>query len=198
MGVKKRNLLILVLLAVIGSLSWWKRDDMMGIFKAENTVALVPYENRDGKFSFSIPMKWKVDEASSEGKFLSRTLINPVQGGVEMGNIAQLSVTIVASPGAGQPFSKQSEFDEWWNKGTEEIKGTGIIKLGNEQVAGEKAIRLAEVDIVEENIDQSFWSVTTWFRHNELNYYINMMGNGSLTEKELKSLDRMLSAFKFN
>ncbi len=198
MGAKKRNLLILVTVVAVCSLGWWKRANIMQMFGGERKIVMVPYSNGSGKFSFSIPMKWKIEEASSEGKFLSRTLISPIEGGSQVGNVAQISVTIVATPGAGQPFSKQSEFDEWWNKGTQEIKGTGIIKLGNEQVAGQKAIRLAEVDIVEENIDQSFWSVTTWFRHNEMNYYVNMMGNGSLSEEELKSLDKMLSAFKFD
>jgi hypothetical protein len=160
-------------------------------------VSFEPYLNKSGKYSFALPAKWKINDASSEAKFVSRTMISPVEGAQQLGNIAQITITIVATPGAGQPFSKQTEFEEWWSKGNQEIKGTGIIKLGNESVAGERAVRLAEVDMVEENVDDSFWSVTTWFRRNSLNYYVNMMGNGSLTDKELNALSQMLGKFNF-
>lgn len=197
MGSKSKAGLMFLLIVIVFGVGWWKKDAVVKFFSKEKPVVLVPYANLSGKYHFKIPDKWVVEEASTEGKFISRSLFTAVEGGQVMGNVAQITVTIVATPGAGQPFSKQTEFDEWWNKGNEEIKGTGIIKLGNESVAGEKAIRLAEVDMVEENLEESFWSVTTWFRKDSLNYYVNMMGNGNLSEKELGLFSQVLSGFYF-
>jgi hypothetical protein len=197
MGSKLKTLLIFVIAAAVVGLGFWKKDDFNNMISSPASISLDPYLNKPGKYAFVFPRKWKVEDASSEGKFVSRTLVSPLEGGQRLGNVSQITVTIVATPGAGQPFSKQTEFEEWWSKSNQEIKGTGVIKLGNESVAGERAVRLAEVDIVEENINDSFWSVTTWFRRNSLNYYVNMMGNGSLSDIELNALSQMLGRFTF-
>jgi hypothetical protein len=51
--------------------------------------------------------------------------------------------------------------------------------------------------MVQEDIKQSWWSVTTWFIKGNINYYVNMMGNGSLTQEEYMPFEEMLGSFKW-
>ncbi len=86
---------------------------------------------------------------------------------------------------------------DWRYKPDEIASGTGTIKLKNEEVAGLPAVRIAEVDMVTEDIKQSWWSVTTWFIKDKINYYVNMMGNGSLSDEELVPFGKILDSFQF-
>jgi hypothetical protein len=196
---KQAKLIAGILLTIlIMGLGWWKRESLqafvLGVFKPDMQI----YVSDSGKFSAKLPGGWELETSTPEGMFVTRVVASPKTGGYQAGNIGQMSITITATSSADQPLSTPTEFEIWQNKPDQEVKGTGLFKVKNEEVAGSKAVRLAEADMVEESVDQSFWSVTTWFRKEDKNYYINMMGNGKLTTVENDFFDKVLNGFKLN
>jgi hypothetical protein len=155
------------------------------------------YQNKKGGFKIMIPKGWRGLEASDEGKFVARIVFRRTTLSEAVGNMGEIDITVVASPSVSQPFSTSGEFEDWRAIPDQAATGTGTIKLKNEEVAGIQAVRLAEVDMVPEDIRQSWWSVTTWFIKGGINYYVNMMGNGSLTEAELGPFELILASFKW-
>jgi len=189
------GILILVLFATFTGWRLWINYKMENNVEVNN-IAYRDYENPKAGYKVRIPAGWYVAEASDEGRFVARTVFKRTVDHL-VGSIGEISITAVASSSAAQPFSRRSEFMEWREKPDESATGTGIIKLKNEEVAGSAAVRIAEVDMVLENINQSWWSVTTWFIKGNVNYYINMMGNGALTGAELLPFDKVLNSFQF-
>jgi hypothetical protein len=146
------------------------------------------YENKKGKYKIFIPKGWKEEESTESSKFLTRVVFKRTNQSEIFGNMAEMSVTVIASPSSSQLFSKKSEFDILRNKSDQSASEDGLFKLKNEKVAGLPAVRLAEVQ-------KKWWSVTTWFIKNNISYYINMMGNGNLTDIELVHFSKILSSF---
>jgi hypothetical protein len=157
------------------------------------------YQNKKSKYEIDIPDGWYIAESTEGGIFTSRIVWSDTQAGVNLGNISQLSVTIIASPSAKQTMSTQKEFDEWYsmNNGST-ATDSGIIKVDNVIISGQKSVTMKEEENIENDIQNSFFSRTSWFRVEKTNYYINIMGNGLFTETEKKYFNEILSSFKMH
>ncbi len=198
MRAKRKPIFWLLVLILIAGAGYIFRGSIVYEFKAAMMLSwFEEFKSAKGGYKMKAPKGWIVEEASASAVFVSRVTIKPAQGGQQMGNIAEMSVTVVDKPDERQLLARQSELDDWWSKEDQEIKGTGSFKVLNEEVDGVRAVRLAEADIVEEYPDQSFWSITTWFRKDMVNYYVNMMGRGKLTDLEQDAFSKMLSSFRF-
>lgn len=195
----QKYVLILIILIFL-SAGWWyfgKNNYAGGIKNAE---VFQKYTDILEKYEMDIPGGWEVQESTTGGAFTSRIVWQAKPGGMDLGNISQLSVTVVASPSTTQPLSTQKEFDQWLDverEGQASDAGT-VFKAGNFNISGLRAVILKEENIVEVSRKNSFFSRTGWLRSNNINYYINVMGNGIFTDKESKYLERMFNSFKLH
>jgi len=194
-----RKILVFIgILVIIGLICWFfvkgstdkrKLNTVINIFKI--------YISNKGRYQINIPSNWDKYESTESGKFTARTVWQISQSGVSLGNISQISVTVIASPAAGQELSTQNEFDDWYKKKDgEQATNSSVIKVKNEEISGIKAVRLKEEAILADDEPNSFFSQTSWLRKDKVNYYINVMGNGLLTDKEKALFEEIKSSFK--
>jgi hypothetical protein len=172
-----------------------------GNIKAKPVVArtgsLHLYQNNKAGYEVLIPDNWSNTESTETAKFVSRIDWKATANGTDLGNISEMSITVIATPEAGQPLSTQKEFDLWEKeKDGYTASDSGIVKIKDEEIAGQKAVRMQEAAVLEEDQADSFFSQTGWFRKNNINYYINMMGNGLLTDTENKNFDKIVNSFR--
>jgi hypothetical protein len=189
---KNKILTILIILGVVLGV-WW----ILAQSVIPKTEEFNNYQNPKSGYKVKIPNNWIADESTESGKFKSRTVWIPVQNGTNMGNISQLSITVVEIPAVNQPFSTQKEFDEWFNKKDGfQATDSGIIKVENESISSQNAVMLKEEEVIKEDIPSSFFSYTSWFRKDGTNYYINTMGNGLFSDFEKKYFKIILDSFR--
>jgi hypothetical protein len=143
-----------------------------------------------------VPANWQTEEATPGGKFVARAVFRPTAESLKVGNIGEMSVTVIATPSATQALASQQEFDNWLRQPVTSATEGAIVKLANEVVAGQPAVRLAVIEPIPEQPGIKFWSVTSWFRHEGVNYYVNMMGNGADFKSETGPFDWILSKFE--
>ena len=190
------GLLFLILIPAI-VLFWFSRKT---VNKSKITIPEIKfdlYQNIKGGYEINIPANWNVVSSSDAGLFTSRKVWQVPQAGPSIGNTEQISVTVLASPSAGQPLSTQKEFDTWYERNNGEAASeSGIVKVKNEVISGLPAIRMKEELIIKENIQSSFFSQTSWFIQNHINYYINVMGNGLFTDTDSKYFELILKSFR--
>jgi hypothetical protein len=172
-----------------------------GNIKAKPVVArtgsLHLYQNNKAGYEVLIPDNWSNTESTETAKFVSRIDWKATANGTDLGNISEMSITVIATPEAGQPLSTQKEFDLWEKeKDGYTASDSGIVKIKNEEISSQKAVRMQEAAVLENDQADSFFSQTGWFRKNNINYYINMMGNGLLTDTENKNFDKIVNSFR--
>lgn len=184
-------------MVIAGVFLWREYGQKSQIPAEEVTPNFQMYENKKARFSLMIPTGWRIEEATDEGKFVARVVFIPTAESIKVGNIGELSVTVVATPSANQPLATQDEFDYWLTQPIGNSTDGAVVKIANETVAGKMAVRLAEVEAIPQEPGLKFWSVTSWFRREGLNYYINMMGNGTDFKSESGPFLWMLSKFLF-
>lgn len=189
---KKIKIGLIVIGAVIVGILFWPRK--FADINYAHRETLLAYVNKLGGYQVSVPKGWIPNVATPSANLSNRISWQPGSQGVELGNIGMISITIVASPSATQELSSVSEFNKWWSAPTQTATNTDIIKIENGKVAGFDSIRLGQMDLVAENPESSFWSVTDWFRKGEVNYYVNMLGNGNLTSVEFDWFNRILNS----
>lgn len=182
-----------MLVIVILSFFWIKNNQTIEI--KESPEDYVTYENLKGKYKMMIPKGWSVEEASDSGLFISRVIFRPTRDSIKIGNLAELSVTIVPGTSTGSAYSSQAEFDEWFAKPETAATMDGIFKTKNETLSNNPSVRISELATVEEK-NTKFWSSTTWSRIDNNNYYINMMGNGPGDFAEESRFSWLISKFE--
>lgn len=155
----------------------------------------VEYVNNKIGYKMLIPNGWNIFESSESGIFLSRVAFRPSDKSKSIGNMGEISVTVVATSSGNYAFSTKKEFDEWYGKPDEKASGEGIFKFKNETISGFPALRIAEVSKIE-NKNTNFWSSTSWAIVDGKNFYINMMGNGVGDFSEDKIFSWLVSKFE--
>jgi len=186
----------LAVVAVMVILLWLQYGQKGKPAVEEITPEYQVFQNEDGKYRLMVPAGWQ-EEATSGGKFVSRTVFLSTESSKKIGNIGEFSVTVISSPSAEQKMATKEEFEWWMSQPVKEASAGGIVKLENDTVSGQPAVRLAEMIAIPEKKGVNYWSVTSWFRKDETNYYINMMGNGADFKKEMGPFLWMLSKFSF-
>lgn len=178
---------------LVSSFMWIKNNQTIKVEEVADDYVI--YENSRGKYKMMIPKDWSIDEASGSGVFSTRVIFRPTENSKKIGNLAELSVTVVPATSTGSAFSTQAEFDEWISKPESAATMDGIFKIKNETISGKPSVRISELASVEEK-NTKFWSSTSWLRADGDNYYINMLGNGPGDFAEESSFSWLLSKFE--
>jgi len=161
--------------------------------KIDTTVSPTPpaiyeYKNETSKYAITIPGNWGVKENATDPNFESRAVINP---GDENLKIKEIDVTVVTNPKETQPFSKVSEF-ETWSKYSRDTVVDGVKKIDTASVSGTSAILL--LNPKDENSD---WNVMAWFKKDNKNIYINMIGRDEFTTDDEDVFKLLLTTFRW-
>ena len=178
---------------LISSFLWIKNNQTIKVEEVADDYVI--YENSGGEYKMMIPKNWSIDEASGSGVFSTRVVFRPTENSKKIGNLAELSVTVVPATSTGSAFSTQAEFDEWIAKPDSAATMDGMFKIKNETISGKPGVRISELASVEEK-NTKFWSSTSWLRIDGNNYYINMLGNGPGDFAEESSFAWLLSKFE--
>jgi hypothetical protein len=188
---------VVVLVVFFGLWFMYFRENNQNSLKNTITTEMTDYKNSKGGYVAKVPLKWEVEESTESGKFKSRTVWQVTEDGTYLGNMSQISITVIATPEAKQPLSAQKEFDEWFSKKDgSQATDSGITKVENELISSQSAVMLKEEEVVKEDIPSSFFSYTSWFRKDGINYYINTMGNGLFSDFEKKYFKIILDSFR--
>jgi hypothetical protein len=197
MKVKKRKLYVFIFFG-LGLVSWIVWHKVIKVSNIKKEDSLVMYINQKGGYQILSPRGWKVTEVEPNNQITNRIMFEPQSAeSAQIGNIGQISVTVVASPSAAQELSTMEEFEKWLAVSPQVATSSEMVKIQNDKIGGEQAIRFGQADMVPDNIDSSFWSVTDWMRKNQINYYINMLGNGMLGQPEEGWWSRILNSFRW-
>ncbi len=191
MGIMKKKLILAGIIISIIAAGWILKDRYLKV-----RVAL--HSNKAG-ISIKFPYGWQITYPANTDANLFRIQADASSKGEITGNIKEISVTLNKNSGAGQLIATQEDFDRYYMvKNNDTATDTGIIKVQNETVGGVKAVRLAEMDVFKTSSEYGFFSETVWARKNNTNYYINMMGNGSISKTDIEKFDEILKSFKFD
>jgi hypothetical protein len=197
--VTKKAALAILIITILAVSGWYfYRSSLKTDTTQEESPAYKTYRNAAAGYEINAPSDWHVMESTDSGKFLARTVWQAPLSGTNLGNIAQISVTAIASPAAAEALSTPTEFAIWRNLADgNTASDSGIKKIKNETVGDMPAVRLEESIVTSGSDENSFFSQTTWFIKNGNDYYINIMGNGVLTNTEKKDFEDILKSFRW-
>lgn len=152
------------------------------------------YESEKGGFKVKVPADWEAAELTADENFLVRVVIRPGSTGPVIGNIEEITVTIVNKPKDGQLFSTAREFSEWTKKPDIASGSGGEVKLNSGEVFGIPALNIVDKYEVD---GQKKWTILTWFRKDGANYYLATVGYGEFTGAEAWLHNDIVSGFEF-
>lgn len=149
------------------------------------------YENKKRGFTVLVPPNWNIDEV------IGRAIFTPIDQ-KKIGSLSEITITILNNPAKNQPLTTEQEFNEWLQKDVKkEVPEKGrLYKLDNLQVAGYSSVTLVDLGKIGEQ-DNDDWSLVTWFRKGNENYYINAKGTEKLSDADIRAYNYMLMNFTF-
>lgn len=161
---------------------------------SSNTIQFQWTDFRDqaGTFVVKVPGNWKMVEKEKNDSFDSRVEWMPESPQAMLGNTGQISLTIGGTPDV---LGTEEEFEKWVGMDLAATVSGSIQKLDDVEVGGEPGVMLTELGLPQPG--SGFWTVTTWFRKDGKNYYINTMGNGEFGNVEAAMHRLILESFTF-
>jgi hypothetical protein len=152
------------------------------------------FESEKGGFKTKVPADWEAGELTADENFVVRVIIKPGSTGPVIGNVEEISISVVNKPQEGQLLSTAKEFTEWMKKPDMASGSGGETKLNSGQVAGLDALNIVDKYLVD---GKEKWTILTWFRKNSTNYYLATVGNGKYTGAEAWLHNSVVSGFEF-
>ena len=181
---RNKIVLLIALVIIAGGLGWgWK------MMKKGNTGKWREYRSTTGGFRLDYPEKWEVKEYQTNENFELRVEFVPTSESDRIGQVGLISATVVASPGAGQMMATPEEFADWEKQKTA-TTNSGIAKYGAGKIGGEKAVILSDQL-------RDFWVLTAWFRRQDRNYYLGVMGNDSRGKADEDIYKKIANSWKW-
>jgi hypothetical protein len=135
-------------------------------------------------YALPVPPKWK------NTSDLNGTAV--LEPGEKLAGIIKISVTILSDKKAtaGQRFTTQKEFDQWYAVSTQ-VQGN-IQKLKNVNLDVEKAVVLFDT-----TQGTNHWQTIIWSRKEERNIYLTFTGTDEYGVDDATAIDYITSHFTF-
>lgn len=178
---------MLVISIAAGGYYWyssWDKKDQLPVVPEEvklEEVQWTEYKPEGAAFVMSYPEKWEVIMSSQSGAFDQRIFFRPRKEEDRIGNAKEVTLTIVSKPAKTQKLATFAEFNALFAQEFGNDSSTSAVrKLGNTSVGGEEAVILTDLSM-EAAYGKGYWSVTSWFRHQNVNYYLNTYGDKGMS-----------------
>lgn len=156
------------------------------------------YTNTRYNYSIQYPNTW--NEATSKPEFINvpgELSIIPPSEETPVGVQVQVAFVVSATQTGRYSFYTSSDFNIWLNKPNDTSTNKQIYKIGNTYIGGEDAVQLIQQTLPNE-ATEPYYSIITWFRKENSNYYIELGGiSPSKVQTYRSDYDKILSTFKF-
>jgi hypothetical protein len=151
------------------------------------------YTNKKMGYTIAKPAGWSATPIADTTNFDDRQVFMP-DSGTKLGNFSEISVTVVSKPAKTAELSSAEEYNKWLTSPNEATDSSGlVVKRGEKMVQGNRAVVLWQDKSLPDGYD---WSIMTWVRRGEVNYYIDALGTGQYSDLESRVFDQVAGSFK--
>ena len=192
---RQKFIILAILLVILTGLAIvFSKNQSASQKVSETAVSQIPpnfntFSTFENGYEIKIPTNW-VNTSDLQG----HSVIGPGKNGIKVGSFQ--SIVLSVNPSLTALMTSQSEFDSWYAKKNEKVTKGIIQKLANTTIDGEKAVELIDTSVNQKT--QNAWSIVTWTRKNNVNYYINAIGDQKITTVDFKVYEYIIKSFKFN
>lgn len=196
--VMRKMLLVLSSLVIAGLVIkqkiWWPSAEQISSKQIQMTpvpTVVNPFDYfqrmdfTDLGISLVLPKNWNKKTVDSS------VIFTPDPQSVPMAKISQLVISKIIKSQPDNKFSTDQEFYNWYQKSIMIASQAGEYKSANLAVYGKKAVKITYLEP-----ENDFYSLTIWWRDQEINYYFTAMGNGEPGEEENEIFDWLAGQIK--
>lgn len=152
-----------------------------------------PFTNTKMGYTIMIPAGWEAQGIAANQNFDDRVVFTPTAS-ASATNIGEISVTVVSKPASTQDLATDADWNKWLSASVGATDSSGLVqKFGEKMVQGNRAMVLRQDKDLPSGYD---WSVMTWVRQGQVNYYIDALGSNDFGDTESRIFDFMVGSFK--
>lgn len=157
------------------------------------------YTNKQLNYSLKLPKDWDIEgEHSFIGVPGEVTFLPPGEKNKKGFHtiIAITSMTSEDSEHRRYQLDTQTQFNEWKNKNISNGAGERLFKIGESNIDGNDALQIVSRTLPGDPTE-TFYSIFTWFRKNNANWYIEFGGDERIVKQYQNIYSQILFTFKF-
>lgn len=154
------------------------------------------YSNTELGYSVQIPTNW---DTEGKGSFVNIpgeiTFLPPGEKSKEAYRTV-IAITKMTTDKIRYSLNTQPQFNEWMAKPISDGRGERLYKIANIKVDGIDSVQFINRALPGDQTE-AFYSIVTWFRKDNANYYIEFGGVESIINNHRSVYDQVVSSFKF-
>jgi len=151
------------------------------------------FSNSKFKYAFFRPRGWDVTAITDNKNFDDRQIFLPTET-TKKGSISEISLTVISKPVNSAELATIADYNKWLESPIGATDSSGLVKkFGEKMVDGNRSVVLWQDKELGDEYD---WSIMTWIRKGNVNYYITALGLGRFTELESRVFDYVSGSFR--